>query len=336
MRARFEKPVTSRQSPVAWRPKAKLCHGKALCMMMLISTLALAGCLGGGTKSPTSVPATATPVGPAAYTEAAETISAVLTQNAQVVQPAMTETAAAAMMPPLTPTEEPLPATSTPLPTNTPLPSDTPLPTPTSLPTATFTPAIPPTATLPPEPVWLMSFSDDFTRGYWVKEKTDGMDLRYKAGGYSIYNNVIGDIVFSVRNPSMANVRIEVDGARQRGPLDGYYGVVCNFTNGGNYYLLAIGVDGWYGIGMKLSSRLSFFEEGYDQTATIHTGGGPNRIRADCYNGMLVLWVNDVRLLAVQDYTFSAGQVGMAVGTRNAPGVEVLFDNFDLYTSQTP
>jgi len=309
--------------------------GTITCIVVLVSVIVLTGCLG-GTKKPTPTATTAATSEAGAYTQAVETISVILTQNAQVAAPGFTATAEAAMLPSATPTEEPLPPTSTPLPTDTPLPSDTPLPTSTPLPTLTFTPAVPPTATLPPEPNWMLSFSDDFTSGYWIEEKTDGMELRYKAGGYSIYNNVVGDIVFSVRNPELADVRIEVEGARMRGPLDGFYGVICNFTNGGNYYFLGVGVDGWYGIGMKLSSRLTFFEEGIDKTATVHTGGGTNQIRGDCYDGMLVLYVNGVRMLAVQDQTFSAGQVGMAVGTRKDPGLEVLFENFNLYTPQTP
>jgi hypothetical protein len=308
--------------------------GTITCIVLLASVIVLTGC--GGSKKPNPTATTAATSEAGAYTQAAETISVILTQNAQVAAPGFTATAEAAMLPSATPTEEPLPSTSTPLPTNTPLPSDTPLPTSTPLPTLTFTPAVPPTATLPPEPNWQLTFSDDFTAGYWIEEKTTGMELRYKARGYSIYNNVVGDITFSVRNQELANVRIEVDGARQRGPLDGFYGVICNFTNGGNYYFLGIGADGWYGIGMKLSSRLTFLEEGIDKTATVHTGGGANQIRGDCYNGMLVLWVNGVRMLAVQDHTFSAGMTGLAVGTRKDPGVEVLFQNFNLYTPQTP
>lgn len=304
-------------------------------IILLVSTLVLTGCLG-GTKKPTPTSTTAATSEAEAYTQAAETISAILTQNAQVAAPGFTATAAAAMLPSATPTEEPLPPTSTPLPTDTPLPSDTPLPTSTPLPTPTFTPAVPPTATLPPEPNWVLSFSDDFSSGFWAKEETEGMKLSYTAGGYSIFNNVVGDIIFSVRNQPLADVRVEVDGSRLRGPLDGYYGVICNFTNGGNYYILAVGSNGWYGIGMKLSSRLTFLKEGMDQSATVHTGSGMNQIRGDCYDGMLVLWVNGIRLAAVQDRTFSSGQVGMAVGTRKTPGMEVLFDNFNLYTPPTP
>jgi hypothetical protein len=306
-----------------------------LSILTLLLVIASTGCLGG---TPTTAPEpaqteAATQAPDLAYTQAAQTIAAELTLNAPPAT--ATPAAGAQAAPSVTPTEEPLPATSTPLPTNTPLPSDTPLPTDTSTPTITPTPAQSPTPTLPPQPTWLPVFQDDFaTQGqFWAKESNRDMAMRYTQGGYVITNNMVDDIVYSAKTDTFSNARVEAVATPLDGPLDGYYGVICNFSNGSNYYLFAVGLDGWYGIGLKKARKLTWLKEGID-TNTIRTGNAANTIRGDCYQGMLVLWVNDVQLASVQDLTFSAGGVGLAAGTRKTPGVTVLFDDFKVFQPQ--
>lgn len=260
-----------------------------------------------------------------AFTQAAETIVAELTANA----PVATEPGEAQAVPTNTP--EALPPTSTPKPTNTPLPSDTPEPSATPLPTATDTPAVPPTATLPPEPNWVLSSTDEFSSGFWPTEGTDTIKFHYTMGGYTILNESDQAIAWSTRSDQFAGVRLEVNTRKISGPMDGYYGVVCNFGNGGNYYFLGIGSDGWYGIAKQVSSKTTWLIEGIDTSGVVRTGGSDNVIRADCANGMLSLWSNGTLIATVQDNTFSAGAVGMAVGTRKVGKVEVLFDNLSVY-----
>jgi hypothetical protein len=265
---------------------------------------------------------------PAAYTQAAQTIIAELTLN----PPAATQLAPGAQAKPSsTPTEEPLPATSTPKPTNTPLPSDTPLPTNTPLPTSTASPAVPPTATLPPEPSWRLVATDDFSYGFWPKDGGESARFRYTMGGYSILNRSPDVIVWSTRSDQFAVARLEVTGKRIAGPMDGYYGIVCNFANGGNYYFLGVGPDGWYGIGLQSSNKLTWLIEGIDTTGVVLTGAAPNVVRADCYKGSLTLWVNGTMMATTRDNTFSAGSIGMGVGNRATAGTEVLFDDFSVY-----
>ncbi len=265
--------------------------------------------------------------GALAYTQAAQTIVAELTQNA----PAITEAPPEAQAAPPTETEAPLPPTSTPLPTNTPLPSDTPLPTNTPLPTASFTPSMPPTNTPAPEPNWTLLSTDEFVYSFWPKGKEDGVHFRYTLGGYAIKNLVVNDIVWSTRKDQYVGVRLEVKAMKTSGAQDGYYGLICNFSNGSNYYFLGVGGDGWYGIGLRQPGKLTWLIEGMDTSGAVATGGAPNLIRADCVGNSLTLWANGILLANVKDSTLSAGAIGLGVGTRKAQGVEALFDDLSIY-----
>ncbi len=81
-------------------------------------------------------------------------------------------TSLAQALPSVTPTLEPLPATSTPVPTETLPPTSTPVPTDTPLPTETPTSAASPTPTATSTPSWKMVYEDDLKSGVWIIAKS--------------------------------------------------------------------------------------------------------------------------------------------------------------------
>jgi hypothetical protein len=264
------------------------------------------------------------------YTQAAETISAELTLKAPQATPTVLEQVVQAAT-------STLPPTNTPAPTETLPPTSTPLPTDTPEPTETPTPAIPsdtPTATFTPEPEYTLLFQDDLKSGFWTTDKTDAYRMQYTMGGYMISNKTKQDIIYSVHDVPLGDVRVQVTGKRISGPMDGYYGLICNFVNGSNFYFLGIGVDGWYGIGIKQTGQLRFLKEGMDKSGAIKLGDMENDLRAECGQGVLSLWVNGVQLTAVTDQTLAAGSTGIGVGNRDTAGTEVLFQDFSLFTQK--
>ena len=58
---------------------------------------------------------------------------------------------------------------------------------------------------------------------------------------------------------------------------------------------------------------------------------GENHVRADCLGTRLILTVNGRKMTEIEDFTFSAGKVGFAVGTGPIPGHEVIFTYFAVY-----
>jgi hypothetical protein len=245
-------------------------------------------------------------------------------------------TSLAQALPSVTPTQETLPATSTPLPTETLPPTSTPVPTDTPLPTETPTTAASPTPAATATPAWKLVFEDDLKTGVWITAKSDDYRLQYTGGGYSITNKVVDDIAYSTREESYYDIQIEVTAHRTEGPPDGYYGIICNFQNGTNYYILAVGVDGWYGIGLKKTGQLKFLQEGVDQNGVIHTGDSENTLRAECAKGVLTLWANGTQLATLKDRTFTSGAVGLGVGNHKVPGTTVLFQNFKIFSLEQP
>jgi hypothetical protein len=311
-------------------------------VISLLLILTLSGCLSGGGDQQPVVTTEAPRVD---YTQAAETIVAELTQIAPPTLSAPEATAtekqelpstavAEALMPTATPTIEPVPPTSTPLPSITPLPSDTPVPTATPLPTLTFTPTWTPTAI---GPVWTQAFFDDFsTSVFWPSIKGDDEELNthFTRGMYGIENKIKGDAVYAVKTDPYDDVRIEVEASRDFGPRDGYFGAICRFEDGGYYYLLFVGSDGRYGIAKHVGPDMIFLVDEKDENAVVKTGNGVNNIQADCVGTTLSLTVNGIKLAEVQDTDYTGGKVGLGVGTRSEPDMKVFFDNFYIFVPQ--
>ena len=294
--------------------------GKTIVAVLLLASLMLSGCLG-GVKEPVA------PEVDLAYTQAAQTIAAELTANAPVATKAPPEAQA------LPPSPEPtLPPTSTPQPTNTLPPTATQLPTATPLPTNTPTPTVTATLAIPPEPNFSLAFDDDFSYASgWPTGGDKQVRLHYTMGGYVIENNVTNDVAWSTRSQQFVDMRVEVTASRISGSLEGYYGVICRFADGSNYYVLGASSDGSYMIGKQKSGKLTFLVEGKDDSGLVYTGNAPNVIRGDCIGNTLTLYVNGVKLASVEDGEFTAGAAGLGAGTKRNPGYEVFFDDFKVY-----
>jgi len=289
-----------------------------LSSVLVCLVLIFTGCLPGATEQEP----TAQVIIDLAYTQAAQTIIAELTKSAPSE---ITET------PTLEPAEEHLPATSTPKPTLK--PTNTSLPTASAKPTKKPTKI--PTATKILGPNFVIAFADNFSSpSGWTIAQEENYGLRYSNGGYLIYNGIVNDDIWSTRGGPFDDTRVDVNASKMEGPRDGYYGVVCRFANGGNYYLFAISPNGWYGIAKKVKGMHTYLDEGHDDGNIIRPGKTPNLIRADCVGNKLRLYANDELLLQAKDDTFTSGSIGMAAGTISEPGFIALFDDFTLYVPE--
>ena len=276
-------------------------------IFLLLSVFTLVGCYA---PQPPSTPT----INPdLLYTAAAQTI---------IVQ--VTQAAATLITSPLS-TLTPVPPTLTLQPTKTPKPSATPSPIPTLLPSATPTVQV--------TSITVLVFKDDFEQAQgWVALVDKNFSIGYANGGYQITVKMVtvNSPVYSIREEVFSDVRLEVDEVSATGPMNSYFGLLCRVGDGSNYYRFVIGRDGNYDIGKRVDSKYSSLGSGLN-TDIIHSSG-INHIRADCAGSMLTLYVNNQKLLEVQDNTFTKGDVGIVVGTKTEPGADILFDNFAIWT----
>ncbi len=230
-------------------------------------------------------------------------------------------------------------ATTQPLQTAVPMPTDTVPPAPTAVPptntpepTQTETPTLSPTPSAIPGAILEDDFSN--TNG-WYKYEGDNYGFKYVDDSYHIYNKIANANIWSVKDASYHNIRIDVDVKRVDGPDDGFFGVVCRFKNDGDdYYALVIGDNGFYGIGRMKDGDFAFLKKGIDDNGIIHRGKNQsNRVSGVCKGKQLTLFANGKQLVQVFDNAFGSGDIGLVVGnTFHQGGTEVKFDNYALLT----
>lgn len=201
---------------------------------------------------------------------------------------------------------------------------------------ATQEPTTTPLLTLTVEPTYTQIpnnvFEDDFTYySGWTIEQGDNHGFSWEEGYYTISINTRNGYVWSVRSILLEDSILEADASRLDGESSSYYGVVCRFQTGNDYYALVISDSGSYGIAKMEFGLLNFLIEGKDQSGIIKPNGQMNKVRGDCIGDTLTLYVNDHKLTEVQDTSFQSGNVGLIAITFQEKILDVLFDRFAAY-----
>lgn len=220
-------------------------------------------------------------------------------------------------------------ASATSMGTVTPSPSPTPQLTATEKASATPLPSPTPSAISLANPI----FEDDFESDTgWTEYQVEGHGFKRTQGGYQIYSNTANGFIWSVRSLDPANVTLEASAVLLSGSEQGYYGLVCRFNGGVDYYVMVINASGFYGIGRVQAGQLEFLEDGIDQEGIILRGNRSNLLRGDCVGDTLSLFVNGQKMLETSDDMFSEGNIGLVVlSTYRNPQIQVLFDDFKVY-----
>jgi hypothetical protein len=128
------------------------------------------------------------------------------------------------------------------------------------------------------------------------------------------------------------DVQVEADAARQAGPLQNLFGLVCRSNQAKEFYFFAISSDGYYVLGKIMNGRTTLLgQEMMAYSASILQGDNNNHLRLDCIGETLSGYVNGQLVASSTDADLALGEAGLVAGTLDAPGVEVVFDNFVVY-----
>lgn len=175
-------------------------------------------------------------------------------------------------------------------------------------------------------------FQDDFSdpsSGWFEYNGNDGL-IGYQNGYFRIFVNAVDSTLFSTPGLYYTDTTIEVEATKVGGADDNYFGTLCRAIDADNFYFFIISSDGYYAIGKIVEGQANLV--GMDSmyySEIIHLGQTTNYIRSDCIGNTLTLYVNGFKLIQVQDYDLSEGDVGLLAGTTPSNyGTDILFDNF--------
>lgn len=174
-------------------------------------------------------------------------------------------------------------------------------------------------------------FQDDFSdksSGWSVLYTSDTL-IGYDQGRFRFLLGRPGIRSWSTPRLYLEDVKMIVDATKLSGPDDNEYGLICRYQDDNNFYSLVISSNGYYGISkMKNGKPSPLGADGMQVSQAIRQGNDTNHLQAACQGAILTLWINDEKVLEVQDFDFAKGDVGLLAGAAETPGLDVTFDNF--------
>ena len=173
-------------------------------------------------------------------------------------------------------------------------------------------------------------FRDDFSdpSSGWLTEREPNYIIDYENNSFRIWGDNANYDYWSVPNLNVSDTQIEVDTAKLGGPDNNSFGIVCRYNNE-NFYGFLISSDGYFGITKRKDGDHRILgADGMKVSDVIKKGTEANHIRADCIGNLLTLYVNNEKLLEVQDDEFTSGDVGLIAGNFATGGVDIKFNNF--------
>lgn len=181
-----------------------------------------------------------------------------------------------------------------------------------------------------PEPIFADDFSD--ASSGWEVFDNSLTSANYVEGSYRISLLQKNKEKWALANQDFGNVAIEVDATYMGGTADNSFGVVCKFQDIKQYYAVVISSDGAYMIQKRVGGSYQRLTGEYFQLSDqIKPGTRVNRLRVECGQDYLALYVNQELVNRVEDSTYNQGDVGLIVTTYGEPGLTVSFDNFGVY-----
>jgi len=183
------------------------------------------------------------------------------------------------------------------------------------------------TPDLPPDVLFQDDFSDPSSG--WDRAEIEGSIANYLDEQYHILVNESHMNVWTNPGLDFGDVAIEVEATKIGGPDDSDYGIICRYHDISNFYYVVIDSSGYYAIAKMVDRepKIIGFDE-FEFSNAIKQGNATNTVRFDCVGSEFKLSINGEEVHAVEDDTFSSGDVGLIVGTYDTAGADVLFDNF--------
>jgi hypothetical protein len=157
----------------------------------------------------------------------------------------------------------------------------------------------------------------------------DYVDGEYGLGVFQENYMVWGNPDFGLE---FTNFEIEVDARQVEGPLDNNFGPLIRYQwDDESFYWFQISSDGYYSVDMRLGGEWATLV-GWAESDAINQGlGAVNHLKVVGYGNQFSFYVNDTFLVDVSDDMFTTGNIGLAAGAFDEPGVVVHFDSLRVY-----
>ncbi len=176
---------------------------------------------------------------------------------------------------------------------------------------------------------------DDFgnDRSGWLETADAESSQGYRNGQFFFEVRTSDLIVWDNAGGNFQDFTLEVEAKQVSGDPENSYGVLIHYIDNGNFYRFDLSGDGYYTISKLEREEWSTL---VDWQASVHVKpqGEVNRIKVVCQGPGMTFYVNGQELTRVEDGSFERGDVGLFASTFASSGVEVEFDNLEIWETE--
>ena len=182
-----------------------------------------------------------------------------------------------------------------------------------------------------PVPQGRLLLEDEFIEeGRWQVLADEDHNKGYEDGHYYILAETAQYNYWSVAGESFADFVLEIETRQIDGPDENDYGVILRYQDDNNFYSFRISGDGYYAFDKIVDGEFYDIIR-WQESQVIRQGSSRNTIRVEAIGDTMNFCVNDEFLDTAIDPSFSAGDVGVVVGTYENVGVHIAFDNLRVW-----
>lgn len=172
-------------------------------------------------------------------------------------------------------------------------------------------------------------FTDDFnTIGGWIPGSTENYEYGYEDEAYQFTIRVPELSLWNVRSQSYPNTRQEIEILDFEGSNDGFFGLICRWQRPNVYYTFTLSNSGQLKISKNIFGEVTKL---ISKDIPIAEIGYPIKLRADCNENGLWLFINEEVQLFTTDVDLDDGQFGIIAGSGEQAPFAVSVDNFKLF-----
>lgn len=177
-------------------------------------------------------------------------------------------------------------------------------------------------------------FRDDFENtncGWALFEGAESADIH--DGILQIDVSTVGLLAWSYAPPEFTDIQFSAQTRQIGGSNDNSYGLICRYQDPKNFYVFLISGDGYYAIGKYTEGKeqIKYLTGSspnyYLFSESINQGIATNRLRIQCVDDRLSLYVNGFLLAEVEDSSLTQGKIGVAATTYQPGNAVIEFDN---------
>lgn len=181
------------------------------------------------------------------------------------------------------------------------------------------------------------AFSDEFRRSDsgWGITATGQVTITYADRRLLFQLDKLNWLAWSynstIRKLAPVDFLLEVDVQHLKGPANQGYGVVFGHQDSDNYYRFFITKDGFFALQKMEKGQFAALTAWARTPALVTADRGVNRLGLLVRGKEIIAMANDQVLAQVSDAALVPGGLGLVASTSDTPGLEVAFDNLDLW-----